>query len=66
MEDGLATLTDADEIAAEILELGLLGLGLQIERAVKVADQPQTEGEGHEHYGHGGETNSTVVIARAK
>ena len=61
MEDDLATLTDADEIAAEILELGLLGLGLQIERAVKVADQPQTEGEGH---GHGCETNSTVVIAR--
>ena len=62
-EEHLATLTDADEIAAELLELGL---ELQIERAVKVADQPPTEGEEHGHHGHGGETNSTVVVARAK
>ena len=62
-EEHLATLTDADEIAAELLGLGL---ELQIERAVKVADQPPTEGEEHGHHGHDGETNSTVVIARAK
>ena len=62
-EEHLATLTDADEIAAELLGLGLK---LQIERAMKVADQPPTEGEEHGHHGHGGETNSTVVIARAK
>lgn len=62
-EDHLATLTDTDEIVAELLGLGL---GLQIERAMKVLDVP-LEGEGEDaHHGHGGDTNSTVVIARAK
>lgn len=61
-EEDLATLTDADEIAAEILGLGL---EVRTERAVKVADVPP-ESEGVGRYGHGGETNSTVVIARAK